>query len=45
MDLLEGVQCRASKLIPELKELSYDERLKKIKLTSLAIRRFRGDMH
>ena len=42
--LIEGVQRRATKLVPELKDLSYEERLKKLKLTTLEERRVRGDM-
>ena len=38
------IQKRATKLITELKDLSYTERLKKLKLPSLAHRRKRGDM-
>ena len=35
---------RATKLIPELKDMTYTERLKKLKLPSLAHRRRSGDM-
>ena len=42
--LIEGVQRRATKLVPELKELPYEERLEKMKLPSLCFRRARGDM-
>ena len=42
--MVEKVQRRATKLIPELKELTYVERLKKLKLPSLVHRRRRGDM-
>ena len=38
------VQRRATKMIPELKHLSYPERLKKLKLPTMAYRRARGDM-
>lgn len=41
---LEGVQRRATKLIPSLKDLPYHERLKKLQLPTLAYRRARGDM-
>ena len=41
--LLEGVQRRATKLVPELKELSYENRLHKLNLPSLCYRRARGD--
>lgn len=42
--LIESVQRRATKLVPELKQLSYEERLRKLKLPSLYYRRTRGDM-
>ena len=42
--LIEGVQRRATRLVPELRELTYEERLKKLKLTTLEERRVRGDM-
>ena len=42
--LIEGVQRRATRLVPELRELPYEERLKKLKLTTLEERRVRGDM-
>ena len=42
--LLENVQRRATKLVPGLYQLSYPERLKKLKLPTLAYRRARGDM-
>lgn len=41
---IEGVQRRATKLIPSLKNLTYEERLKQLKLPTLAYRRARGDM-
>ena len=44
IDLIEGVQRRATRLVPSLKNLSYEDRLRKLKLTTLVERRFRGDM-
>ena len=41
---IENVQRRATKLIAGLKELSYEERLKQLKLPTLVYRRARGDM-
>ena len=41
---IENVLRRASKQIPELKNLEYPERLKKLNLPTMAYRRHRGDM-
>ena len=42
--LLERVQKRATKLVPQARNLSYDARLKFLGLTRLVDRRVRGDM-
>ena len=42
--LIENVQRRATKQVPGLSSLSYEERLKVLKLPTLAYRRTRGDM-
>ena len=44
IEKLEKVQRRATKLIPGLKDLSYDERLRHLRLPTLVYRRHRGDM-
>ncbi len=43
-NLIEGVLRRGTKLIPGMKDLSYEERLKKMDLPSMSYRRERGDM-
>ena len=43
IDTLERIQRRAAKMIPELRDLSYEERLKECGLTTLETRRLRGD--
>ena len=44
IDSIEKIQRRATKLVPGLKKLSYEERLMKLKLFTLEERRIRGDM-
>ena len=44
VSLLERVQRRATRMIPELRKLSYEDRLKKTGLFSLTRRRIRGDL-
>lgn len=41
---LEKVQCRATKLVPEIKDLAYKDRFKHLELPTLVYRRNRGDM-
>ena len=44
IDLVEKVQRRATKQVPSLKDLEYENRLKKLKLPTTKYRRIRGDM-
>ena len=41
---VEKVQCRATRLLPSLRDKPYEERLAALQLPSLAHRRHRGDM-
>ena len=43
VDMLENIQRRETKLIPELRDLTYEERLMECGLTTLETRRLRGD--
>ena len=44
IEAVEAIQHRITKLIPQLKDKPYEERLKILKLPSLVYRRKRGDM-
>ena len=44
IDTLENVQRRATRQLPTLAKLSYEERLIQLKIPTLAYRRIRGDM-
>ena len=44
INTLERIQARATKLVPELRHLTYDERLHRLDLTTLGKRRLRGDL-
>ena len=44
IDNLEKIQRRATRMVPELRHLSYSDRLQRLKLTSLEDRRQRGDL-
>ena len=43
-DLLEKVQQRATRLLPDIRHLEYSERLKALQLPTLAYRRQRADL-
>lgn len=43
IEMVENVQCRATIMVAELKELNYEEQLRRLKLPTLAYRRARGD--
>ena len=40
----EKVQCRATKMIPQLQDVPYEERLSALSLPSLSHQHFRGDL-
>ena len=42
--ILENVQRRATKLVPSIRNLTYEQRLKSLNLTTLENRRIRGDL-
>ena len=44
IDLIEGVQRRATKLILDLKDKIYEDRLRCLNLPTLETRRHRGDL-
>lgn len=44
IDLIEGVQKRAFRLVPELRNMTYEKQLEELNLTELVDRRIRGDM-
>jgi len=44
IEVLEKVQKRATRLLPSLRNLPYDQRLIKLDLPTLSYRRVRGDM-
>jgi hypothetical protein len=43
-DSIENVQHRATKLLPGFRDMSYEERLMKLRLPTLSYRRLRGDL-
>ena len=43
-DAIESVQRRATKQLPGMKDIPYEERLKRLKLPTLACRQTHGDM-
>ena len=44
IDLLESIQRRMSRIIPELRYLDYPSRLRILKITTLETRRVRADL-
>ena len=45
IEAIEAVQRRATRQLPGMKDLSYEERLRKLKLPTLVYRRARGDTY
>lgn len=43
-EMLEKVQRRATKIVPGLKDLTYPDRLQRLKIPTLSYRRLRGDL-
>ena len=44
IDAIEAVQRRATRMVPGLSDLPYQDRLRKLNIPTLAYRRVRGDM-
>ena len=44
MEILENVQRRCTRLLPYLKDLSYEDHLRMVKLPTLSYHRWRGDL-
>lgn len=44
IEMIESVQRRATKLVPDLSHLPYEKRLEHLRIPSLSYRRMRGDM-
>jgi len=44
IEILERIQRTATRLVPQLRKLSYEERLRKLGLTTLKEKRLRADM-
>ena len=44
IETIENVQRRATRMLPQMKNLTYEERLKRLSLPTLKFRRMRGDM-
>ena len=44
IEVMEKVQRRATKMVPELKNLQYEDRLQRLGILNLSARRLRGDL-